>query len=73
MAACTLCASTMTTNERDTNKRGGAAALHRDCAELEDLLFWEQKWNPNSSRVAQLNKKISALSAKRSGTATQWP
>lgn len=75
MAACAHCGVTMATNERNTNKRGGAAALHNQCADMEDLLYWAQKWfpDPGNSFVAQITSDKNRYTTKRSGGVTQWP
>jgi hypothetical protein len=73
MAACVHCGVNMTTNERSVSKRGTAAALHNDCAHMEDLLFWVQQGNFDPSFVAQLNNEKARFSLKRAGSAAQWP
>lgn len=75
MAACVHCGVTMTTNERNNNKRGGVAALHAQCADYEDLLFWANLWfnAPGNSFVAQLNSDKARYSAKKAGSVAQWP
>jgi hypothetical protein len=75
MAACAYCGVVMATNERNINKRGGAAALHVQCTDYEDLLFWAQKWfpEPGNSFVAQLNSDKTRYSLKKAGSVTMWP
>ena len=72
MANCTLCGTVAT--ERAQNKRGApVAAMHQDCAQLEDDLYWAQKSNADASFIAELNQKAARMTAKKAGTATQWP
>lgn len=72
MANCVLCGSV--TTERTQNKRGAViAALHNDCAQLEDDYYWAQRGNQDPSYVAELAQKVARMTAKKAGTATQWP
>jgi hypothetical protein len=74
MAACVHCGVNMVTNERNNNKRGGAAALHNDCAHSEDTLYWATQWfGANDAWTRQLTNEKTRYTAKRAGSAAQWP
>lgn len=72
MANCVSCGTVAT--ERTQNKRGVVVvAMHHDCAQIEDEIYWAQRGNQDPSYVAELLQKQTRLNNKKAGTPTQFP